>query len=611
MQTAAKNRNRVLAETHHLLEDPLFAEASYSPVYSARNALQTSSFAKKQQQQKSLAKQMKAIGAAREEAKLEKAESDGLRAQLEEKQTKMQQLTHHAEQSAIEMANLKHQHDHLEAELKRMKEMKHSDETKAALKALEDKKKKLKKAKDDIKRLEKLVESAQNMTKQYQAGLKKEKAKSAELVAQEKSEVVEIHHVQKQVKNAEEERQMLTEEQQLLKELEKSSQEQTKLKQTLAEQTVKLQTMQTRLKEQQSISKEMVGKAKTSAGENIQHAEDEAEQAEAALRKARKKTEEEYEEREKDADQKFKAQQAKLDQEFEKRLESEEAKQKAANFYKLESLRSDVKTAEDELSAARKKFKEDWEDAEQKLAETKGELERENKAAVSRVEEQRFKTHRVQNRYLKQQRQAEAKLTASESQLRKVKEEKIEAELRLHQLQEDLELATRQRKKLEQEEEDTLLRIKEKEKRMQALKADAATRLKDQKSRHAAQLKQLELTFNETRQSVSEQVTFYERKLSEAHEHNQDERNDALKKQSLLHAALAKNRMKLLEAQKYLRKELKAAKLASEKVKAFKSHMGGNSALEQQEARVEEAVDRWRSSLESMKLDEEEQPVRK
>lgn len=407
---------------------------------------------------------------------------------------------------------------------------------------------------------------------------------------------------------------MLVEEQRLLKELEKASDEQTKLKQTLAEQTVKLHTMKTRLNEEQSKSKEMVEDAKLEGKKRIQHAEDEAEEAEAKLRKARAKSEAQYMERQKDADKKFKKQQAKLDQEFEKRLKSEEEKQKTANFYKLEGLRSEAKAAEDELSAVRKRFKDDSEDAEQKLSETKGALEHENKAALGRVEEQRFKARRVQNRYLKQQRQAEAKLTASESQLRKVKEEQIEADQRLHQLQDDLARATERRNSLElqskTEDEAAVLRIQAKEQEIQTFKSEAAGRLASQKAEHAAQLEKLEQTFNETRDSVSEQVKSYERKLRDAQERNKAQRDDALKKEGILRAALTKDEKQLLEARSYLRKEFKAAKLASEKVKAFKSHLKGNSDLEKQEAKVEDAVDRWRTSLEGMKLDEE-QPAQK
>eukprot|EP00930_Biecheleria_cincta_P050762 TRINITY_DN3593_c0_g1_i2.p1 TRINITY_DN3593_c0_g1~~TRINITY_DN3593_c0_g1_i2.p1 ORF type:complete len:739 (+),score=249.72 TRINITY_DN3593_c0_g1_i2:48-2264(+) len=610
IQMAAQKRSKVLAETHNLLEDPLFADASYSPGFSAEEPLRTLSFTKKQQKE-SLAKQMKAVGAAKEEAKLEQAETDRLQANLQEKKRNIQQLKHHAEQSAHEVANLRHQHDHLEAELMRMEAMRHSDETKTALKDLEDKKQKLQKTRDELKRLKLQVEKAQNMTKQNQAELTTEKAKSVELVAQEKSEVAEMRTLQKRVKDAQEERQMLVEEQQLLKELEKTTQEQAKLKQVLAEQTVKLQTMKNRLKEEQSRSKEMVEDAKKWARKRMQHAEDEAEDAEAELRKARKRTEEQYREHQKDADKKFKAQQAKLDEEFEQRLKLEEKRLDATKLYKLESLRSEVKAAEDELSAVRKRFKEDSEDAEQKLAETRGELERENKAAASRVEEQSFKARRVQNRYIKQERQAEAKLTASESQLRKVKEQTHEAEQRLHQLQADLAKPIQHRKSLElqarSEAEAAMVRLQAKESETKIFESEAVMRLEDQKAEHAAQLKKLEQAFNETRDSMSEQVKFYERKLSDVQELHKQQRNDALRKEGILRVALAKDQKQLLEARSYLRNELKAAKLASEKVKALKSHLEGSSGVEKQEAKVEDAVDRWRNSLESMKLDEEQQ----
>jgi len=141
---------------------------------------------------------------------------------------------------------------------------------------------------------------------------------------------------------------------------------------------------------------------------------------------------------------------------------------------------------------------------------------------------------------------------------------------------------------------------------MESFKYEAARRLESQKAGHAAQLAKLQQTFNEAHDSVSEQVKFYERKLRDANQRNEEQRDDVVKKEGILRAALAKDEKQLRDARNYLRKEFRAAKLASGKVNAFKN------ALDKQEAKAWlGAVESWRSSLESMKLDEEEQPTKK
>jgi len=131
MQTTAHEREKVLVETHRLLDTPMFENGNL-PAPEAN--IQVVQDAEEQSQRKSQI----AVGRAIEDAKFAKAQTEELTSLLAEQGSKLNELKRKAAESEQHFQKLQQERQRLEKSLERSKELRHSDETFAALKAKQD-----------------------------------------------------------------------------------------------------------------------------------------------------------------------------------------------------------------------------------------------------------------------------------------------------------------------------------------------------------------------------------------------------------------------------------------------------------------------------------------
>eukprot|EP00931_Biecheleriopsis_adriatica_P061990 TRINITY_DN37314_c0_g1_i1.p1 TRINITY_DN37314_c0_g1~~TRINITY_DN37314_c0_g1_i1.p1 ORF type:complete len:834 (-),score=315.84 TRINITY_DN37314_c0_g1_i1:120-2540(-) len=568
MEAADQKRNKVLAETHDLLEDPLFADGAYG-----NNFVEEAP----KQPKATVNPNLKALGKAEELAKIAGAEGKKIQGMINEKKQEITQMREHAEAEEKEVAELSSKTAAMEASIEHSKQLGHSDATNAALADVKRRAEELQEQENKLDAVKAQLEEAKAKAERDKKNLETERTQTEALQNEAKAKDKQLEEVKTQEKVAKAERKDLVEARRTLEEMGAESKRHSDMELKLAKEKVQLEKLEHRLQEEKRQTQDQVDEVKDKLEPGTEKLRQEADTVEATLLATRQKSGTAFSEQKDRVEKSFQAEQAKLDEQFEADKNAAKEMQTRLNYYALEPFREEVKAAADQLEAEKKQHASDDEDSNMQLQELREQLKKEMEAQKLRLKEQELKVDRMQNKYLKLRRSAEKRLKASDVKVAELLQAKSTYERSGARHVEDHkeeftsaeEKASKAKSQLDQVQAESSQRISDLNEELEQVTSKEQSKLAKLKAADANLLKTEE-------------------------DKKSPELSELTKKAEILKAALRKDEEQLEQASDYLSKEQKAAVMASEKVKALSPVMKG-------QAKAAEAVEKWRSSFEEDK----------